>query len=78
MPVVGAVLVVAPGTDLAAVSADPRFTVGQPAGSRVPVVLETTTRREDVDIWERVVAIPGVLDVQPVFADFSDLPEVSS
>lgn len=73
MPVVGAVLVVTPKADLASVASDPRFTVGEPCGDRVPVVLTTTTRREDVDVWDRIVALPGVLDVQPVFADFSDI-----
>ena len=84
MPVLGAVLQVAP--DVApealarALSRDPRITCGDPTDDRLPVVLATASRAEDRALWEAVVTADAVLLAHVVSADFSDLhsdPEVA-
>ena len=78
MPVIGAVL----HLDAArlqgtrdALEADHHITLGPLSGTTQPVVIETTSRREDKAVWSRLEQLAGVLLVQPVFADFSDLLE---
>lgn len=77
MPVVGAVLQLRPGHGLPPELSDPRVTVGEPAGDRVPFVLVTEQRREDRDLLEQLEASPDVLSVLVAFVDHSDLVEVS-
>jgi len=80
MPVLGAVLTLSresaqrDGT-VAALRTDDRVTLGDLAGSRLPVVLETDSRGEDKACWEAVTRLPGVLHAELAYADFSDLHE---
>jgi hypothetical protein len=39
------------------------------------VVLESASRAEDKALWEAVSAVPQLLHVELVFADFSDLDD---
>ncbi len=80
MPVIGAVLTLSPDAELralalAGLAADDRVTAGEPAGDRLPVVLDTRSRGEDRACWEAVSRLPGVLMAELAFADFSDLHE---
>ncbi len=55
---------------------DPRLTLGQLHGSRLPVVAETETVRQSTDlVREELLDIPGVVFVDIVSVDFSDIDE---
>ncbi len=79
MPVLSAVLTISnqPAARTAVLdqlAATPGVTVGEIADDvRVPVVLDTDTRAADKALWTQVSTLPGVLHVELVFADFSDL-----
>ncbi len=84
MPVLGAVLQLAPEVDPQAfaevLAEDPRITLGDPSDDRLPVVLATDSRAEDRALWEAVVTSEAVAMAHLVYADFSDLspdPEVA-
>lgn len=53
---------------------------GEPGERRLPVVLETAQKNDDEPLFAALGALPGVVGVDLVFADFSDLlpSEVSS
>lgn len=81
MPVLSAVLTLPPDPaarraaldELAALSG---LSLGvEHAGGRLPVVLESSSRAEDKALWEAVSAVPQLLHVELVFADFSDLDD---
>jgi hypothetical protein len=76
MPIVGAVLTLAPdprrATALQALSGDARVTFGELAGDRVPVVVETRGAAEDEQFWKDLYAIDGVLHASIVYAALED------
>lgn len=87
MPVIGAVVTLSPepglrAQALAALAREPALTMGDLQAGRMPIVLETSSTREDRDRFDALHRLPGVMAAEPVFADFSDLlaspPEVSS
>lgn len=57
---------------LAALSRDPRLTLGAPVGSRVPVVVETASCRDGRALVEDLQQTPGITFVDVVLVDFSD------
>lgn len=78
MPVVGIVAVLSSRaeereTALCALQADPRVTLGEAHGDRLPLVLETRDRAEDASAWRALQAVPGVWALEVVFAEFSDV-----
>ena len=76
MPLVSAVLVVRPNRVsevCAELSQDTRVTVGDPTRNRIPVVLESETRRDDRNFWNAMDANPMVEHHHIIFADLSDL-----
>jgi hypothetical protein len=80
MPVSGLVLTLSPDPGLRALALealarDPRVTVGERIGARLPVVTETDTLLEHHALWSDLEAIDGVLLVQLAFHDFSDVAE---
>ncbi|MFT5679176.1 MAG: nitrate reductase NapAB chaperone NapD [Myxococcota bacterium] len=80
MPVLSAVLTLTGSNDrrqaiLSALSAEPRITLGDVHGHRLPVVLESRDRDEDKALWCWTAGLSGVLAAELVFADFSDLQE---
>lgn len=80
MPILSAVLTLTSSSErrdkaLAALSAEPRVTLGAASGFRFPVVLESRDRDEDKALWCWATGLPGVLASELVFADFSDLQE---
>lgn len=78
MPVHGAVLQLDPSHAARVrktLAAMPRVTSGPSDGLAQPVVLETPDRAADKELWRLLSELPGVLLVQPVFSDFSDLLE---
>ncbi len=85
MSVVGAVVTLSPDPDshqhaMAALHADATWTLGELQGTRLPVVFETPSTRDDRDRFDQLRSLPGVLAADPVFAAFPDLfdtaPEV--
>ncbi len=83
MPIIGAVLSLspldAPYTELReALARDTRLTLGEVANGRLPVVVETRSHEEDRAYLDALRSMPGVLDVQVAFNDFSDLHESGS
>ncbi|MCC6646042.1 MAG: hypothetical protein IT374_10780 [Polyangiaceae bacterium] len=58
---------------LLALSADARVTVGEPRGGRLPVVSDTATLEEGDRLFRELAEVPGVLFVDVVSVDFSDL-----
>lgn len=76
MPVLSAVLTLPdPAAALTALASKPEVTIGPPKGVRYPVVLSTDSRQADKALWSWVQALPGVIHVELVFVDFSDLHE---
>ncbi len=77
MPIGGLVLTLDPDpalreSILAALTADPRLTLGQPLGVRLPMVAETLTLDDGDALVRELSAAPGVLFVDVVSVDFSD------
>ncbi len=55
-------------------ASDPRLTLGELHGIRLPVVAETQTVRQGTDlVREELLDIPGVVFVDVVSVDFSDI-----
>ncbi|MBL8761239.1 MAG: hypothetical protein JNL50_08045 [Phycisphaerae bacterium] len=52
---------------MAALSADPRLTLGERFGLRLAAVAETDSPRADRDLWDQLHAIPGVVHVDVTF-----------
>lgn len=78
MPVIGAVLTLPyEGKLPSALSSDPRLTVGDRQGDRVPLAILTDSREEERALLQQICDLPGVLDLQIAFVDLSDLSEVS-
>jgi len=76
MPIVSAVLVVEPrcmSAASASLQSDPRVTVGAPTGDRLPIVLETSSHRDDSRFWRSLKANHLIKHHQIVFADVSDV-----
>jgi hypothetical protein len=74
MPVLSAVLTLPDAeATLVALADKPEVPLGPPNGVRYPVVLSTETRQADKALWNWVQALPGVVHVELVFVDFSDL-----
>lgn len=57
-------------------ASDPRLTLGELHGNRLPVVAETDTVRQGTNlVREELLDIPGVVFVDVVSVDFSDIDE---
>lgn len=56
---------------LAALAADSRLTLGEPAGDRLPVVAEAESAAHGVTLCDALGAQPGVVRVDVVAIDFS-------
>ena len=54
------------------IECEPGVTLGDPAGARFPVVVDTPSTREDRDSFERLGAIEGVRLVELVCVNFED------
>lgn len=50
---------------------DPRITLGERAGPRLPAVLETGSPSEDEAAWTWMSAVPGVRSVKLAFVDLA-------
>lgn len=77
MPVSGVVVVLTPepaarAAALAALSRDPRVTLGPSEGLSLAAVLESASTQACGEHVREIEAIEGVLAVRPVFHDFSD------
>ena len=78
MPVLAAVVTLTPSPEeraraLEGLSSLDHLTLGELAGDRLPVVLDTPDRAADRAAWKRLVKHPGVVHTELVFVDFSDL-----
>lgn len=80
MPILAAVVTLDPATAphgpaVASLAAQEGVDVGELQGHRLPVVVESGRPREDEARFDALRAVPGVLAVDLVWADFSDLVE---
>lgn len=78
MPIVSAVLTLSPdpalrAQTLAELAELPALTAATAHKDRLPVVVDTPDRGEDRAAWTMIESLPGVLHIELVFADFSDL-----
>lgn len=78
MPVLGAVVTLSRSPEertrcLEGLATLPHLTLGELAGDRLPVVLDTPDRVADRAAWKGLEKHPGVVHAELVFADFSDL-----
>jgi hypothetical protein len=82
MPVAGLVVTVGPDAPfgeaaVASLRGDARIEVGVVTGwPRVPVVTDTATLEEQLALWHAITRTPGVLGLDLVYQDTSDLPDV--
>lgn len=53
-----------------ALKRDPRITLGELAGERLPIVVETGSRVEDEEVFAALKGTPGVRFVDVAFVDF--------
>lgn len=75
MPISGLILTTRPGSEacvLDALRAVPGVTLGEPMGSRVPLVAEAPTLRAARDLTETLMRMDGVAFVDVVSVDFQD------
>lgn len=52
---------------LQALSSDPRLMLGERVGRRVPLVAETPSATQDADLWQDLLATPGIESVDVTF-----------
>jgi hypothetical protein len=60
-------------TALTTLRQHPAIDVGEPAGGRVPIVVETLDENEDRLVWEWLHAIPGVTFVVVAYIHFDEV-----
>jgi nitrate reductase NapAB chaperone NapD len=80
MPIAGLVLTLdgRPQAPLkAALAQAPGVSLGEPQGTRLPIVLESASQQAFDVACRELAALHGVLQVELAFADFSDLPELA-
>lgn len=80
MPIVSAVVHLDPDPTrsaqaLSELRARPEVTLGQLQPGGLPLVLDCPTREAEKKLWEELSALPGVLFLSIVYADFSDIVE---
>jgi nitrate reductase NapAB chaperone NapD len=80
MPILGAVVILSrePAEAqrvVAALSADPRITLGDLFSGTLPVALEVADKQDERELWQWILDTPGVIDLGLVFSDFSDVTE---
>lgn len=61
-------------TALRSLRGDPRLSLGQRAGWRIPLVAETDSAAADADLWADLLATPGVRSVDVTFVSFDPPP----
>ncbi|MFW5877018.1 MAG: hypothetical protein ACOCXM_09795 [Myxococcota bacterium] len=61
---------------LDALRADPRITLGEPAGLRWPVVVDTPDGSGHQQALDELERAPGIVFVELAFADFSDVESI--
>ncbi len=62
-------------TVISILKADPRIDVGERRGPYLPVVADTTGKRENQRLWDELRELAGVINVNLVFADLDDSTE---
>lgn len=76
MPVSGLVATVQPSAEVEAVccalQSEPAVQLGQAEGRRIPLVVDTPDRETDKQVWQRLVATPGLLNLDVVFVGFDE------
>lgn len=46
--------------------------VGERAGDRVAIVIDSASKDHDVEVWEWIGGLPGVSDIKIAFVGFDD------
>ncbi len=59
---------------LSTLAADPRFTLGDRIGRRIPVVAETRGPHADHDLWDELGSTPGITHVDVTFVHLDNEP----
>ena len=55
--------------------AHPAIEVGDISDYKIAIVVDSTCKQHDQEIWDWVQDLPGVLDIQIAFVGFDDEPE---
>ncbi len=63
---------------LTAIASDPHVEPGQPAGNRIPLVLDTPDKATDKRLWDWLGALPGVAHVDVAFIYLGESHEEGS
>ena len=50
----------------------PEIDIGESAGSKLAIVIDSETKRRDQEIWNTVQQLPGVLDVAVAMVAFDE------
>ncbi|MHC4303426.1 MAG: chaperone NapD [Planctomycetota bacterium] len=62
-------------TAISTLKADPRIDVGEQRGPYLPVVADTAGKQENQRLWDELHELPGVMNVNLVFAHVDDSTE---
>jgi nitrate reductase NapAB chaperone NapD len=82
MPISGLLITLADDSNasktvISTLTADPRIDVGEQRGPYLPVVADTEGRQENQHLWDELKELPGVINVNLVFADLDDSTEIN-
>ena len=55
-----------------ALRAIPEIDIGEAAGSKVAIVIDSETKRRDQEIWNTVQQLPGVIDLAVAMVAFDE------
>lgn len=77
MPISGLVVtfrssIVEHANTIAAIGAIPEVDLGDSAGSKLAIVIDSETKRRDQEIWNTVRQLPGVTDLAVAMVAFDD------
>ncbi|TWT84652.1 hypothetical protein CA13_61320 [Planctomycetes bacterium CA13] len=82
MPISG--LVVTFGSSVAehadsieSIAAIPEIDLGESAGSKLAIVVDSETKRRDQEIWNTVQQLPGVIDLAVAMVAFDETAETN-
>lgn len=84
MPIAGLVLTLSPDNQLQQHSVELLSTLATVTlgalqrGQKLPIATDTPSLEEQQELWQHIAQIPGILLIDLVFEDFSDIGEFSS
>ena len=60
-----------------AIRAIPEVTVGESAGSKLAIVVDSPTQPRDQEVWNAVRRLPGVIDLAVALIAFDEVDDAS-